>query len=118
LFGFQRLEVYQLSKALVIDNYAYTKKFPDLEKYSLTQQMNRAAVSIPSNIAEGVSRNSYKDKTHFINIAYSSLMELICQMEIALELHYINEEEFRSFAQKAKDLTVKMSNFATYLKKQ
>jgi len=56
LFGFQKLEIYQLSKALVIDNYSYTKKFPDLEKYSLTQQMNRAAVSIPSNIAEGVSR--------------------------------------------------------------
>jgi len=111
MFAFQKLKIYQLSKELVLYNYKLVKKFPVEEKYALVQQMNRAAVSIPSNIAEGTSRRSKKDKAHFINISYGSLMELICQMEIALELNYISDNEFDDFSKMARNLAVKMSNF-------
>jgi four helix bundle protein len=111
MFGFQKLEIYHLSKDIVKDNYRLVKKFPNEEKFALVQQMNRAAVSIPSNIAEGTSRKSNKDKAHFINIAYGSLMELICQMEISLEIGYIEQREYDDFVKKSKNLAVKMSNY-------
>ncbi|MBS4025553.1 MAG: four helix bundle protein [Clostridia bacterium] len=111
MFGFQKLEIYNLSKDIVKDTYRLGKKFPSEEKFALVQQMTRAAVSVPSNIAEGTSRKSNKDKAHFINIAYGSLMELVCQMEIALELGYIEEKEYDELVKKTKNLAVKMSNF-------
>ena len=116
-FYFQNLEVYQLGKDIVKDNYRITKTFPSDERFCLTNQMNRAAISIPSNIAEGTARNSKKDKVHFLNMAYGSLMELICQMEIALELKYIEKEEQDNFISKAKNLSVKLSNFKTAIEK-
>lgn len=116
-FYFQNLEVYQLGKDIVKDNYRVTKSFPHDEKFCLINQMNRAAISIPSNIAEGTARNSKKDKVYFINMAYGSLMELICQMEIALELKYIDEKEQDGFILKAKNLSVKLSNFKTAIEK-
>jgi four helix bundle protein len=111
MFGFQKLEIYQLAKEIVKYNYELTKKFPSEEKFALVQQMNRAAVSIPSNIAEGTSRRSNKDKAHFINIAYGSLMELVCQMEISLEIGYIEQNEYDEFIRRTKNLSVKMSNY-------
>jgi four helix bundle protein len=101
-FTFQKLEVYILSKALVKDVYALTKNFPDFEKFGIVSQLNRAAVSVPSNIVEGYSRNTIKDKTHFLNIAYGSLMELICQIDISLDLNYINENQYHTFLKKHK----------------
>ncbi|MDR5658770.1 four helix bundle protein [Serpentinicella sp. ANB-PHB4] len=111
MFSFQNLQIYQLAKDIVKFNYRLTKKFPSEEKYALIQQMNRAVVSVPSNIAEGTSRKSNKDKAHFVNIAYGSLMELVCQMEIALELGYIEESEYDEFIIMVKNLSVKMSNY-------
>lgn len=111
MFGFQKLKIYQLAKEIVKYNYKLTRKFPSVEKFALVQQMNRAAVSVPSNIAEGTSRKSNKDKAHFINISYGSLMELVCQMEIALELEYIEQSEYDEFIKMVKNLSVKMSNF-------
>lgn len=116
VFRFEQLEIYQLACDIVIDNYGYTRKFPVEERYALASQMNRAAVSIPSNIAEGVSRNSRKDQIHFINIAYASLMELICQVNIACKLGYIDGLEKESFYAKAKNLAIKMNNFTKHLK--
>ena len=111
MFGFQKLEIYNLAKEIVKYNYRLTKKFPAEERFALIQQMNRAAISIPSNVAEGTSRISNKDKVHFINIAYGSLMELVCQMEISLELGYIEYNEYENFMKQAKNLSVKMSNY-------
>lgn len=111
MFSFQKLQIYQLSKEIVKYNYKITKKFPSEEKYALIQQMNRAAVSVPSNIAEGTSRRSDKEKAHFINISYGSLMELVCQMEISLELEYIEQGEYDEFIRMARNLAVKLSNF-------
>jgi four helix bundle protein len=111
MFGFQKLEIYQLAKEIVKYNYKLTKKFPSEERFSLVQQMNRAAVSVPSNIAEGTSRNTNKDRAHFINMSYGSLMELVCQMEISLDLGYISQAEYREFIKQTKNLSVKMSNY-------
>ena len=113
-FGFQTLEIYQLAKSLVIENYEATRSITEREKYGLVLQMNRAAVSIPSNIAEGYARESKKDKCHFLNIAYGSLMELVCQYEIAKDLGYIDESRFVKFSENAFRLSVKISNFRAY----
>lgn len=114
-FGFQNLEIYQLAKSLAVDNYMITGSFSNTEKFSLVQQMNRAAISIPSNIAEGYAREGSKDKCHFFNIAYGSLMELVCQYEIAKDLGYIDENQYKIFTCRAYDLAVKISNFRKYI---
>ena len=110
-FGFQRLEVYQLAKALVLKSYQLTKNFPQDEKYALVQQINRAAISIPSNIVEGYGRTTAKDKSHFLNMAYSSMMELVCQYEISKELGYITDEDLGDIMADAYRLSIKINSF-------
>lgn len=94
LFSFEKLEVWQLAKELVIGIYKISKNFPVSEQYGLTSQITRAAISVASNLAEGSSRMSRKDQAHFSQIAYSSLMEVACQLNIAKELGFINEEKY------------------------
>lgn len=91
---FKNLIVYQKSKDLVMQVYALLKQFPDDERFALCGQIRRAAISIPSNIAEGMARMSNKDQSHFLNIAYGSLMELYAQLDIAHDLGYINQNEY------------------------
>ena len=91
---FKNLIVYQKSKELVKQVYALLKQFPDDERFALCGQMRRAAISVPSNIVEGMARLSTKDQAHFLNIAYGSLMELYAQLDIALDLGYLSENEF------------------------
>lgn len=93
-FTYRKLNVYQLSKTLVKDIYGMTAEFPVNEKYALSDQMRRAVVSIPSNIAEGTSKTSPKEQYHFLEISYGSLMELMCQTEIAFDLYYISKDQF------------------------
>jgi four helix bundle protein len=80
---------------LLEDVYHLTKQFPSSELHGLTNQIQRAAVSIPSNIAEGVGRFSIKDRIRFIDISNGSLMEVMCQLEIAQRLGYISEDDFK-----------------------
>lgn len=91
-FSFERLVVYQSSRRLVVDVYDILSKFPDSERYGLKDQLRRAIVSVPSNIAESCGRKSYKEKIHFIEIAYGSLLEAFCQIEIAVDLGYVGED--------------------------
>ena len=93
-FSFFDLRVYQDAKRLVIDIYQLLEKFPKNENYALCDQIRRAAASVPSNIAEGSGRVSIKEKIHFIEIAYGSLSETLCQLDIAHDLQYITQEEF------------------------
>lgn len=95
-FTFFDLRVYQESKALVKKVYKLLKKFPKFEVYALGDQLRRAVISVPSNIAEGSGRFSIKEKIHFIEIAYGSLAELLCQLDIAYDLDYITKEEFEN----------------------
>lgn len=88
------MSAYQAAKTLVKEVYALLKKFPKEEQYALCDQLRRAVISVPSNIAEGMGRTTDKDQAHFLEIAYGSLMETQCQLEIAFELGYITKEEF------------------------
>ena len=74
--------------------YEATKRFPDEEKFVLCNQIRRAAISVPSNIAEGLSRSAVKEQCHFLDIAFGSLMETDCQLEIARDLNYISSNEY------------------------
>lgn len=111
MLAFQNLEVYQIAKSLAVETYQTTRKFPADEKFSLTQQMNRAAISVASNIAEGSGRKTDKDRIHFITMAYGSLMELVCQYEISCNLGFIDQEQYDRFEKDAKNLSVKLSNY-------
>lgn len=95
-FSFERLEVWQEARKLVIETYKLVRKFPKEERYALGEQIRRAVVSIPSNIAEGSGRVSLKEKMHFVEIAYGSLMEVYCQLQIAVDLKFINETDFEN----------------------
>ncbi|MBA7536673.1 hypothetical protein ES705_28937 [subsurface metagenome] len=91
-YSFEKLEVWQLSRKLVKEIYTITSVFPDEEKFGLVNQTRRSAISIASNLAEGSSRNSSKDKANFSQIAYTSLMELLNQLIIAVDLGYLIED--------------------------
>jgi len=91
--SFIDLEAWKESHKLVIMIYQSTKKFPKEEMFGLTNQMRRAVVSITSNIAEGFSRNSYKEKAQFYAIALGSLTEVQSQLFIARDIKYIEDEE-------------------------
>lgn len=92
-FFYKKVIAYQKARTFVIAIYALVKKFPEYEKYALCDQSRRAAISIPSNIAEGLGRMAVKERIHFLEIAYSSLNEVTCQMDIAQALNYITSEE-------------------------
>lgn len=85
------LDVYKKSIEFVIKIYEITKYFPKDETYGLTSQLRRAAISIPSNIAEGCARISDKQVSNFINIALGSLAEIEAQLEISAALGYIKD---------------------------
>ena len=79
---------------LVANIYRLSGLFPSYEKLGLSNQIQRAVISIPSNIAEGMGRFSNKERIHFLEIANGSLMEVMCQLEAALLLGYISQQQF------------------------
>ena len=89
--SYRVLEIWQRSKKFAVDIYRATENFPRAELYGLGSQMRRAAVSIPSNIAEGFRRQSTKEKIQFLHIAYGSGAELETQLEMSNDLGYIKE---------------------------
>ena len=91
---YKKLDAYTMEKELVRMVYGATKQFPDEEKFVLCNQIRRAAISVPSNIAEGLSRSAVKEQCHFLDIAFGSLMETDCQLEIARDLNYISNSEY------------------------
>ena len=93
-YSYKNLNVYQDAKAFVVAVYKLLDTFPDTEKYALCNQIRRAAISVTSNIAEGVSRTSNKEKIHFLEIAYASLMEVDSQLDVSIELGYIIVEQY------------------------
>ena len=92
--SFRDLTVWQKSMSLVTHLYKLTEKFPGEEKFGLTSQMRRAAVAIPSNIAEGRRRGTSKEYRQFLQIAYGSGGELETQLEISLRLGYLNKSDY------------------------
>ena len=98
-FYYRKLDAYQLAKQFAIQVCLLLRKFPEHERYILTDQLRRSAISIPSNIAEGAGRMSIKERIHFYDIAYGSLFEALCQLEISKDFGYINVEDFSSMEQ-------------------
>ncbi len=94
--GYRKLEAYNKAQELVKTVYVLLKQFPKEEQFALCSQLRRAAVSITSNIAEGVTRYSYKDKIHFLEVSYGSLMEVMSQMETAYSLGYIQSTDMQN----------------------
>ena len=104
MFGYRKLVAYQKAKEIVKRTYKLLKKFPSEERYAMCDQLRRASISITSNIAEGVNRYSVKDKSHFIEMAFGSLMEVSSQFEVSEELGYITTEERMSIDELVKEV--------------
>jgi four helix bundle protein len=94
MHNFKELIVWQKSVDLAVDTYKITRHFPHEERFGLTQQINRSAVSIPSNIAEGAGRNNPKEFNNFLGIAYGSSCELETQLIIAHRIEILNNQGF------------------------
>lgn len=100
----KNLIAYQVAKQLVKEVYIVLNGFPKEEQFALCDQLRRAVISVPSNIAEGMGRTGEKEQAHFLDIAYGSLLETQCQLEIAQELGYINEQLYNQIDEQADKL--------------
>ncbi len=112
----ENLEIWRLGVSLAKDVYVITEKFPRREVYCLTDQIRRAAVSVPSNIAEGKGRSSAKDFINFLSVARGSLYELATQLYIAREIGYLTEQDFSSLSNRIEDLSHKIIAMTKYLR--
>ena len=115
MHNYNNLQIWQEAMDLVEDIYKLTASFPTEEKFGLVSQMTRAAVSIPSNIAEGAGRNSDKDFAHFISIAIGSLYELNTQIVLSERLGYINQTQSQELQKKLDHLQRKSVSFKSKL---
>ena len=102
--SYQDLIVWQKSVLLVTDIYTITKTFPQDERFGITSQLNRAAVSIPTNIAEGWGRETSKNYLQFLRISRGSIMEVQTLLIIAKNLNYISEEKFDILKNKTEEV--------------
>jgi four helix bundle protein len=102
--SYRNLIAWQKAKELALDIYRCTRKFPKDEIYGLTSQLRRAAISVPSNIAEGKGRHYRKEFVHFLYQARGSLLELETQISIARDLEYLDANTFKNTLGKAEEL--------------
>lgn len=115
--SFKDLKVWQKGISLVVSIYEVTEKFPKREVYSLTDQIRRAAVSIPSNIAEGFGRNSRPEMSRYILIAIGSLNELETQLIIAEKLAILSKPDFDRISEDIRELNTMLRSFHFSLRK-
>ncbi len=101
---YKELKLWQKAIDMVTHIYKTTSTFPDRERFNLISQINRAAVSIPSNIAEGAGRNSDREFIHFLAIAHASTFELETQLIIAKELSYLSVQQLETLLEKIAEL--------------
>ena len=113
---YRDLLVWQKSMRLVTAVYRCTGQFPKSEVYGLTPQLQRCAVSIPSNIAEGYGRRSTGDYLRFLQIAMGSVFELQIQLEIACNLEYLMKERFEELYEQSREVERMLSSLITKLK--
>ena len=108
-YSYKNLEAYKESKTLVKQVYALLKKFPKEETYALCDQLRRAVISVPSNIAEGSGRTSAKDQAHFFEMAFGYLMEVDCQMDIAKDLGYVSSDKLEEVSKQISQVAALLS---------
>lgn len=109
-FPFEKLEVWQDARKLVIGVYQCSRSFPKDERFGLTSQVTRAAVSVANNLAEGSGRSSLKDQAHFSNQAHASLMETASDLIIATDLGFSSSDSTDQLLDQAYDLAVRIHN--------
>ena len=95
-FSFEKLDAYQKSRQLVVSVYKIINTLPVNERFALSSQLQRSIVSVASNIAEGSGRVSIKEKIHFLEISFGSLMEAYAQLQVCCDLNYIHEDTLNS----------------------
>lgn len=116
MHNFKKLKIWEESMQLVSESYKLTKSFPKFEIYGLSSQMNRCAVSIPSNISEGTSKSSDKHFANFLDHSLGSAFEWETQLNVAFNENYISEEKFTELEQKIKYIQKMISSFKSRLK--
>jgi four helix bundle protein len=118
IISFTQLNAYKASHQLALDVYGATKLFPDDEKFALVNQLRRAAISAPSNIAEGFSRSSEKERLHFYTIALGSITEIQSQLLISKDLQYLPVHAFNQLASQTVDASKLLKGLMRSIKLQ
>lgn len=107
-FPFEQLEVYSLAVEFAAEIYGLTEAFPDAERFGLTQQMRRAAVSVSLNIAEGRGRGTDREFVRFLMMSRGSLFEVLSASQIAYRLGYLSAPQLQSLRTQAQTLSAKL----------
>lgn len=116
MHNYKDLKIWQKGREIVKDVYSLTSKLPAKEQFGLTSQLCRAAISIPSNIAEGAGRESEKEFAHFLAIANGSAFEVETQLYLCFDLHYISEVELNESLIKIQEIQRMIYRFKQQLK--
>jgi four helix bundle protein len=114
----KKLDVYRESLLLADQIYKLTSSFPREELYTLTSQLRRATISLPSNIAEGASRKSPREKLRFFDIARSSLVEIDTQIELAILQQYLNSESQNELSKRMNIIFAMLTNLIRSIEKK
>jgi len=112
----KNLDVWEKSVELVSEVYKLTIKFPIQEQYGLSSQIRRSAISVPSNISEGVARSSKSETVRFLDIARASLVELDTQIEIAVKLNYLSDSDTTTLSEMINHTFAMLSKFIKSIK--
>ena len=112
----KKLDVWKKSIELVSEVYRLTSKFPIQEQYGLSSQIRRSAISVPSNISEGVARSSKSETVRFLDIARASLVELDTQIEIAVKLNYLSDSDTTTLSEMINHTFAMLSKFIKSIK--
>lgn len=117
-YSFEKLESWKIARSFVSRLYFITGSFPESEKFGIINQIRRAGISITSNLAEGTSRNSYKEKVRFIEISFSSLMEVLNCLIISNDCGWINDNDLEGLRNDIDNITYKLIGLKnSYIKK-
>jgi len=117
-FGFEKLMAWKKSRMLVKTVYKLIREFPHEEKYGLSDQLRRAVISVSSNLAEGGGRIAVREKRHFCQIAYGSLMEVTCQLILAEDLGFISSSQNMEVREEIEELERLIRGYHNYLGQQ
>ncbi len=118
MHNFKKLSIWAKSMDFVTDIYRTTNTFPSSERFGLVSQLQRAAVSVPANIAEGSAKSSNKDFARFLEIAIGSTFEVETELVVSFNLNYINAEQLNQLVDKLSELQKMIIGFKEKLKQQ
>lgn len=116
MHNYKELIFWQKARILVKEVFELTKSFPESEKYGITSQVQRSAISIPANIAEGAGRSSDKDFIRFLNIATGSAFELETEIILCLDLNFIDEQNCNIILPKIQEIQKMIYSFKNHFK--